>query len=380
MRRRLLGPMIAGCLAAISWVGGAAAQPAGQAPPPAVTVVTIAERDITPTVTFTGRIVAVDKVELRARVDGFLRERLFTEGGDVDAAQALFRIERERYAAGVEAAEGGVLAAEGTLRLAEVEVDRQGTLVQRQAAAQARLDEAEAKRKQAQGSLMEARAQLEQAQLNLSYTEITAPFAGRIGRATYSVGNFVGPASGSLATLVSQDPIYIDFPVTVRELLAVRESARAGGTDPREIAVRIELANGVPYPEIGRINFADVTVSSGTDTITIRATIANRDRDLIDGALATVRVETGKAEKRLVVPQNAVQFDQSGRFVLKLDKDNKVQVQPIKVGDTVGVLFAVTDGLATGDRVITEGLQKVRPGIVVTPTEADLPPSTLQRL
>jgi membrane fusion protein (multidrug efflux system) len=374
------GGFLAAGLAAALAAGTADAQQPPQAPPPAVTVVTVAERDVTPTLTFTGRIVAVDRVDLRARVDGFLEERLFTEGDDVRKDQVLFRIERERYAADVQAAEGAVLAAEGTLRLAEIEVDRQSTLVQRQAAAQARLDQAEAERKRSEGAVLEARAHLDKAKLNLSYTEISSPIDGRIGVSAFSVGNFLSPQSGSLATVVSQDPIYVEFPVTVRQLLAVRASAEAATRDPRDVLVKVVLANGAPYPEAGRINFVDIAVDPGTDSVTIRASLSNPDRLLIDGALVTAVVETGKPEKRLVVPQTAVQFDQSGRFVLTLDRENKVQVRPISIGPAVGLLYAVERGLAAGDRVITEGLQKVRPGVVVSPTETDLPPVAPTRL
>jgi membrane fusion protein (multidrug efflux system) len=361
----------------LALAGPALAQPA---PPPAVAVVTVAERDVTPTLTFTGRIVAVDTVDLRARVDGFLQERRFTEGDDVARDQVLFEIERERYEADVQAAEGAVLAAEGTLRLAEIEVDRQSTLVQRQAAAQARLDQAEAERKRAQGSLLETRANLDKAKLNLSYTEISSPVPGRIGRAAFSVGNFVGPSSGPLATVVSQDPIYVEFPVTERQLLAVRQSAAAKDRDPRDVVVKVLLANGETYPATGRINFVDITVDPGTDSVTIRATLPNPDRLLIDRALVTAVVESGQPEKRLVVPQAAVQFDQSGRFVLALDQESKVQVRPITIGQSVGALYTVERGLAAGDRVITEGLQKVRPGVVVTATETELPPVMPTRL
>ncbi len=198
--------------------------------------------------------------------------------------------------------------------------------------------------------------------------------SGRIGRSSVSVGDLVGPASPPLATVVSQDPIYVTFPVAVRQLLEVRRKAEAAGNDPRAVKVRVKLADGSLYEEVGRLDFVGVQVDPGTDTITLRAELTNPKRTLIDGALVTVLVETAKPQSALLVPQNAVQFDQSGRFVLVVDPEAKVRVRRVRVGSAYGALFAVEEGLREGDRVIIEGIQKVRPGAAVAPTEAPLPP------
>ena len=234
---------------------------------PAVTVVKVEPRDITPSTSFTGRIEAMDKVDLRARVDGFLEQRLFTEGQDVKAGDLLFVIEKAPYQAEIENVDAAIARAQATLDLAEIERRRQAELVKKQATAQARLDEATGRSGEAKADLRRQQAALTTAELNLGYTDIKAPIAGRIGRSNFSVGNFVGPQSGTLATIVSQDPMYVTFPVTQRQLLAVRKEGAAGGNDPKNMAVKVQLADGSLYGEVGRLNFVDVQVNQGTDTV-----------------------------------------------------------------------------------------------------------------
>jgi membrane fusion protein (multidrug efflux system) len=346
--------------------------PAG-APTPAVTVVAVESRDITPSFTFTGRIEAIDKVDLRARVQGFLEKRLFEEGAEVHAGDLMYVIEKAPYEAEVQTVQATIERAQATLDLALIEQRRQEQLVKRQAAAQAVLDQATAKASEARADLRRQQAALAQAELDLGYTDIQAPISGRVGRSAFSVGNFLGPDSGTLATVVSQDPMYVTFPVTVRQLLAIRSESEKSRRDPRDVAVKVRLSDGSLYPEVGRINFVDVQVSPGTDTLSIRATMANPDRLLVDGALVSVVVETAEPQTALVIPQAAVQIDQAGRFVLKLDADNKVEVQRITIKGEEGAFYVVAEGLKEGDRVITEGLQKVRPGMVVSPSEAPAP-------
>jgi membrane fusion protein (multidrug efflux system) len=322
--------------------------------------------DIRQTFRFTGRIEAVSRVDLRARVDGFLEKRLFTEGADVKEGELLFQIEQGLYRAAVDEAKAGIATAEASLKLADVEFTRQSELVQKSVGAQARLDEATAKQGEARGQLLAQKAALERAQLNLSYTEIHAPIAGRIGKANVSVGNFVGPASGALATIVSQDPIYVTFPVTQREILAYRKE----GGKPSDVAVFLQLADGSRYAQAGKLNFMDVTVNQGTDTVQVRAVFPNPDRILVDGQLVAVVAESGQAESALVVPAQALQLDQAGAFVLVVDNENKVQVRRVEIGQPRGANMVLSKGLNAGDRVITEGIQRVRPGQVVAPTEA----------
>jgi membrane fusion protein (multidrug efflux system) len=350
---------VAGCSEAEQSASGAAVVPA-------VTVARVVIEDYRPTATFTGRVEAIHKVELRARIDGFLEKRLFDEGADVKEGDLLFVIEKGLYKAAVDEAQAQVTRAEATLQLAEIEVKRQTELVQKAASPQARLDETIARRGEAHGALLAAKANLEKAQLQLGYTDITAPISGRISRTYVSVGNYVTPSTGPLATIVSQDPIYVSFPVTQRELLELRKEESDNRGD---YSVFLQLADGSRYDKAGKVDYLGVTVNQGTDTVQARAVFPNPNRTLIDGALVNVVAEIGKSDKALLVPQQALQADQAGVFVLVVDKDNKVVVRRVEVGESRGARIVVTKGLSEGERVITEGIQRVRPGQVVQPTE-----------
>lgn len=335
-------------------------------PPPAVTVIKVSAAEIKPTSTFTGRIEAQYKVDLRARIEGFLEKRLFTEGADVKEGELLFVIEKGLYQAAVDQAKAALLTAESTLKLADLEVDRQTQLFQRNVTAQATLDQATAKQGEARGNMLAQKAALAKAELQLGYTDIASPIAGRVGRASVSVGNFVSPSSNALATIVSQDPIYASFPVTQRELLDVRKDQPAHADN---FVIYVQLADGSRYPSPGKIDFIDNTVNQGTDTVIVRAIFPNPNRILVDGQLVTVVAETGKGESALVVPQQALQVDQTGPYVLIVDKDNKIQVRRVDVDTGRGSDAVVRKGLTENELVVTQGIQRVRPGQVVTPTE-----------
>jgi membrane fusion protein (multidrug efflux system) len=342
--------------------------PAASAPPPAVTVVKVTAAEIKPATTFTGRIEARNKVDLRARVDGFLEKRLFAEGADVAESELLFVIEKGLYQAAVDQAKAALETAESTLKLADLDVDRQTQLFQRNVTAQATLEQATAKQGEARGNMLAQKAALEKAELQLSYTDIKSPISGRIGRASVSLGNFVSPSNGALATVVSEDPIYASFPVTQREMLAVRKQQAAGKGG--EYVIYVQLADGSRYPGTGKIDFLDNTVNQGTDTVQVRAAFANPDRILVDGQLVTVVAEEGKGESALVVPQQALQVDQTGPYVLVVDKDNKIQIRRVETDAARGVNIVIRKGLAADELIVTEGIQRVRPGQVVAPTEA----------
>jgi membrane fusion protein, multidrug efflux system len=345
-------------------------QTAAPAPPPAVIVAKVVRTEITPASTFTGRIEAVDKVDLRARVDGFIEKRLFVEGADVKEGDLLFTLDKAPFQTEIDRINADIAGAEAALQVATLSLQRQSTLVKKEVAAVAVLDQVTAKQLEAKAQLQSQQAALEKAKLDLGYTDIRSPMAGRIGKAAYSIGDLVGPGSGTLATIVSQDPIYVTFPVSQRELLDVRKQAEAQGTDPRSVRVKVRLADGSIYDQVGAINFVDVTVSTTTDTVAIRAQLPNPKRLLIDGQLVTAVVEAAKPQSALVIPTPALQIDQTGRFVLVVDAENKVEVRRIEIGSGYSGNLVVTKGLKEGERVITIGAQKVRPQQVVEPAEA----------
>jgi membrane fusion protein (multidrug efflux system) len=262
-------------------------------------------------------------------------------------------------------AQGAVKQAQAVLTDAQLQLDRGLQLVKNQNIPQSEVDLRRARRDKADGDLMAAEAQLETAQLDLGYTDIAAPFDGRIGQKAYSVGAYVTPQSGALATLVSQDPIYVTFPVSSRELLAVRKAAADKGQDASRFQVKLRLPDGTAYDQTGTIDFVDVEVNQATDSVTVRAKFPNPKRLLVAGQIAGVMVEEAEPQQALVVPQAAVLADQAGPYVLTVDGQGKVEQRRVKLGEGQGTDIVVQDGLKGGERVIVEGLQRVRPGQAV---------------
>jgi membrane fusion protein (multidrug efflux system) len=359
-------------LSSLAATAEAAEPPKNAAPPPSVAVITTQLVDVTPTFGFNGRVVAEDKVEVRARVTGFLQKRNFEEGADVKAGELLFVIEKDQYQAIVEQRQAELASAEANRVNTQVALQRGQELVKNKNIPQAEVDQRRANDEMAAAKILEAQAALKQAEINLSYTDIYAPIDGRIGRASVSVGNLVSPDSGVLATIVSQNPIYVTFPVSQRQLLEYRREQSGGGHPP---VVRVGLPDGTLYPEPGSLNFLDVQVDRGTDTVTVRAALPNPDRVLVDGQFVSVQVEAGKPERRIAIPQAALQVDQAGPYVLVVDGDDKVESRRVKLGATEGTQAVIQDGLKEGERVIVEGIQKVRPGMVVAAAEAPATPA-----
>jgi len=342
---------------------------AAAAPPPAVTVITVHPTEITPSVEFNGRVVAVDTVDLRARVTGFLEQRRFEEGADVAAGDLLFVLEKDQYQAVVEQQQAELASAEANKANTAAQLQRGEELVKNDNIPKSEVDLRRADDQMAAAGIQEAQAALEQAQINLGYTDIHAPIGGRISRAAVSVGNLVGPDSDVLATIVSQDPIYVTFPVSQRQLMEYRRED--GGEGPP--VVRVTLPDGTLYDQPGELNFLDVQVDQSTDTVTVRAELPNPGRMLVDGQFVNVRVEAGAPEPVLAVPQAALQVDQAGPYVLVVGSDDKVEARRVTLGASEGAQAVVQDGLNAGERVIVEGIQKVRPGMAVAASEAQAP-------
>lgn len=342
------------------------AQTAAPPPPVPVTVIEVKERPTNPGLTFVGRVQAIDNVNLIARVDSFLNKRLFTEGQTVKAGDLLFVLEKDNFQAVVDSARANLEKAQVDADNLTIQAQRAEVLVKQRTISQATLDDRVAAQKQAEAVVLQAKATLEQAKINLGYTEIRAPFDGRIGTSNFSVGALVGPGTGPLATIVSQDPIYVTFPVSDRTILEVTSGDRASAVTG-SIAVHLRLGNNLPYPEIGTIDFTGIKVDPATDTVMVRAKFPNPKNTLLDGQFVQIFAESKKPVEALLVPQKAVLTDQSGNYVLAVDADNKVVQQHITQGQTFGGDVVVQSGLKAGDMVVTEGLQRIRPGQVVAP-------------
>jgi membrane fusion protein (multidrug efflux system) len=256
---------------------------------------------------------------------------------------------------------------------AQLQYNRQVELSKRQFSPQSTVDQDRAALDQATGKVMQAKAALTQAKVNLDYTDIRAPIEGRIGRTAVTMGNLVNPATGVLATIVSQDPIYVLFPVSVRDLETIREARRREGNGGlAKIDIRLRLSNGRDYPHKGVWNLTDPQVDQQTDSLIMRAIMPNPERALIDGQFATAIIQERREEPRLVIPQVALQVDQSGYYVLIVDDQHKVAQRRVQTGPNRGTDVIVTSGVKEGDKLIVDGIQKVRPGQVVQ--DAVLPP------
>ena len=314
-------------------------QAAPQAPPPAVGVIVAAKKEITAGTDFTGRVEAVDKVELRARISGFLEQRLFTEGQDVKEGDLLFVIEKGPYVADADQKKAAIARAEAELKNAVLQLERGRELLRNNNIPKATVDERAAAEAMSQANVLQAKAALQASEINLGYTEIRSPVAGRIGRAAYSIGNFVSPESGTLAVIVSQDPIYVTFPVSQRQLLDARSHQLSGDTAAKSLIVHAQLPDGSVYRHPGRLSFLGVQVDRGT---------------------GVGSYEAGRT---------GAQIDQAGPYVLIVDGEKKVAVRRVSLrqGGRDGEAV-VEKGIAEGESVLVEGIQKVRPGQVVNPS------------
>jgi membrane fusion protein (multidrug efflux system) len=342
----------------------AAAQDTG--PPPAVSVSPVASRQVTETGDFVGRVVPVNKVDVVARVTGFIGQRNFTEGQMVKTGDVLFRIEPDTYKAAVDQQEANLAKAKATEVNANLQLKRSQELVKNQNVPQSTVDQNLATEQGAQADILQAQALLEQAKINLGYTEIFAPIDGRIGIANYTVGNLVSPSTGILATIVSQDPIYVTFQASEADVVEYRKRVAASADKDPHVTVHIRLPDGSIYSHPGVTNFLDVQVQADTDTITARAQLPNPDGELIAGGVVGVIVERGKPRYALLVPQAAVLLDQAGHYVLVVDDAKKVEQRRVTTGPDHGKDVEVASGLKEGELVIIDGIQKVHPGQVVT--------------
>ncbi len=348
------------------------AQSAEPPPAPSVGVRVIGQKAVNQSFEFVGHIKAVNKVDVRARVEGFLEKVLFREGQDVKSGDLLYQIEKVQFNAQVDQAKANLAAAEAESTNARLQYGRQVELNKRQYSPQSVVDQDKAVQDSAAAKILQAKAALTQAEVNLDYTDIRSPIDGRIGRTAYTIGNLVNPASGVLATIVSQDPIYVLFPVSVRDLETIRDARRREGGSLAKIDIGLRLPNGQDYAHPGVWNFTDPQVDQQTDTLIMRATIPNPEGTLADGEFVTAVIRERQAERRLVMPQAGLQVDQTGFYALVVDARHKVVQKRVQTGPNLDTDVVVASGLSEGDKVIVDGIQKVRPGQIVQ--EMVLPP------
>jgi membrane fusion protein (multidrug efflux system) len=371
MKRRIVCAIGAGLLVGAAVVTSAPAQQQ-QAPAEIPVGVVKAERTpITKTMRFVGRVEAVNRVEVRARVTGFLEGVLFREGDLIQKGAPLYRIEHGIYEAAVEQAEGELERNKASRTLSQIQLQRAQDLMDKQAGTVVDRDKAKAADDQANGALLQADAALKTARINLGYTDITSPIEGEVGRTNITIGNVVGPQSGVLTVIVSQDPMYVTFPVSDRDFLRVREAGRKiGHAELSDFKVRIRFSDGSAYDQLGTVNFVNVTVDRATDTVLVRATVPNPRNGLIDGQLVTVEVIIGAPQEQVVVPQSALIADQEGVYLF-VAEDGKAVVKRVKVGAEEGTGVVIEQGLAGGELVIVDHLQSVRPGVAVRPSPVE---------
>lgn len=343
---------------------GAAGAAGGAAPPPPeVQVVTVAPGAATMTQDLPGRLEAVRTAQVRARVEGVVERRLFEEGSDVAAGKSLYLIDPRTYQAAAAAAEADVAVARLT-------VDRYRPLLEIKAVSQQEFDQAMAALKQAEATLIKAKLDLENA-------NVLAPISGRIGRSAVTEGALVGKGDATLlATIEQLDPIYVNFTQSGSDVMRLQQAIKSGRLKRAEGSrVQLILEDGSIYAQPGRMMFSDLAVDPNTGTIQMRAQFPNPGRQLLPGTFLRVRVPQAEAEGVVKVPQQAVQANPQGQFVMIVDGEGKVVVRPVKTGSMAGPDWILNEGLKGGEQVIVSGLQKVRPGAPAKPVPLNAAPS-----
>ncbi len=381
--RRYAAPIAALLLAAL--LATPASAQFGPQGPPAVSTITAERRPVTESSEFVGRIEAQFRVDLRARVTGFLQERLFAEGQEVKAGDVLFRIEKPPFEAQLEQARAQLASAQAQAVNSRVSLQRAQELRTTGTGTQVALDAALAQDRTSAAQVLGAQAAVRIAEINLAYTNVIAPVDGKIGRATYAIGNVVTPTSDVLATIVSQDPMRVSFTVSQRQALELRNRYESRG-GVNAVVVRIKLTDGTAYPHDGHIEFIDTQVDRNTDTLLVRALIPNPvrtearagsagDRELVDGQFVTVSVEGAEKVPAIVIPRAAVLQDQGGTYVFIVGEGNKAERRNVTLGRSTQAEAVIERGLDGGEAVITEGMQRVTPNQPVNPAPAGAPPS-----
>lgn len=358
--------------AAMPFASVAAPPGSGSGPPPLVKVTPAALQDINPPVEYVGHVEAIQTVDLRARVEGFLEKVNFREGEEVRPGQVLYAIEQAPYLARVAADKAQLAEAEAELSRAAQRLKRLRSALPESVPA-IDLDDAQAAELRAKALVAQAEAALTRSRLDLSYTTVQAPIRGRIGRTAYTRGNLVGPAAAPLARIVQMDPVRVVFSISENDLPAIQAALNntANRLHKPTLASRLRFAGGGTFDAIGRIDFVDNEVDPATGTLAVRTEFDNPDGRMIPGQYVTVIVSQTRPEMRPVVAQAAVQQDHEGPYVLVVDSESRVVIRRVKTGRVFGGMWAIESGLNAGELVMVEGIQKVQPGMTVKSISTD---------
>lgn len=341
-------------------------------PPPKVTVAPPTKQAVTHYLEATGSTAAVNSADLVARVSGFVEKVPARDGEEAKKGDVLFVIEPEPYKLKVEQSQASVVSAQATLKKSESDYQRQVELAQSGSASKSTLENSLATRDSARSTLDQSQASLKLAQNDLSYTSVAAPFDGLVTARKVSVGSYVN-SSGTptvLASVVQTNPIYVNFTISERDVIRIRELVRQRGLTPeqlRQVPVEVGLQTDTGYPIKGRLDYAAPTVDSSTGTLTARGIFDNPQRVMLPGMFVHVRVPLGAPQEALTVPETALGTDQAGRYLLVVNKDSVVEQRPVEIGAREGEMRVVTKGVAAEDRVIIAGLQRAVPGQKVDP-------------
>ena len=339
--------------------------------PPAVGVITVTIQPVYNEQSYVGRIESPDIVQLTPRVTGYLEQQNFHDGDQVTKGQLLYVIEQPPYQAAVTQAKAALEQALAQSRNADKTLARDEALLSTPAGLPANVDTSTAAAVSGSAAIDSARAQLQVAQINLGYTTIRAPISGQIGATNITTGNVVSPTSGPLATIVQQDPMYVSFALPVVDALTLRQNTQSTG-GIASLDLLINLPDGRTYTQTGHIDFINNQVTENTDTITWRGTIPNpkispNTRELTDGEFVTVTLRNHTPTQAISIPRQAVSTDQRGDYVLKLTPTHLATRQPITMGPQTNTTVQITTGLTQGDRIIITGLNRIHPGLTVTP-------------
>ncbi len=361
----------------------AQSKPAGPPPTVEVGVISVESKPVTLTRELPGRTSAFRVAEVRARVNGIVKKRLFAEGSDVKVGQVLFEIDSAPYAAALASARAQELRAQATVESAKSQTDRYEKLIQTNAISRQEYDDAIARLKTSQADVAAARASVSAAQINVGYTKVTAPIAGRIGRSDVTEGAYVQQSQATLlATIQQLDPVYVDMTWSSSEMLRIRRAIESGElqTVDAKAQVSILLEDGREHPQPGILQMSDVSVDQTTGSVALRAIVPNPKRDLLPGMFVRARIEEGTKQDAVLVPQRAVTRDQNGRpLALVVDQAGKVERRLLVTDRAIDDAWLVTDGLKPGELVVVEGSQRIRPGATVKPVPVAAAPRQAQQ-